>query len=252
MWWGAASPSVPSVPVPLQQEGPRPVAVTAHEPVPAVDRSWNFNRPDSSGGLRVVEGAWKWVPTPGTEGAGCMETLSALTKIEIEMRSLRLPVEIRVRLNPLPESAKKGVFDAGIAGVVEEPGVDVRLPSVHYIVSNSNVWFDACAFISEKAMDQWLNHKRVHLILGKVRPDLDTFQVRLSGRLRLDDLRVREIAAAEVPDLAPYFQALEKIDPTQRVEIQPAPGLQDVRFNFRPPAVPINPDGPPRTGTLPR
>jgi hypothetical protein len=117
--------------------------------------------------------------------------------------------------------------------VFDRIGEQVVIPPRHW----SSTWR---IYVTEKTMDVWYEGKRRMLLVGERRPGAKLlFEFR--GGHTFDNLAVRRIPAAEIPDTSEYVNAVETIPPEKRVGVVDFPKLksvapdQPVRIEFYPP-----------------
>ena len=103
IWWKqqrASAPAAAAQVVPAQ-----PGAQAAPAPIPEPPRtswSWDFNGPDPTAGIRVIQGSWKHRPAGGSGGSACMEITSDPFMAELEIGVDCTPLHMSMQAQCLP------------------------------------------------------------------------------------------------------------------------------------------------------
>lgn len=217
-WW-SLRPSDPRGATPadasaLSPHGTKDSAIPSMAPPPhtPLPRVWDFNGPEIATDLKIVNRGWRWIEAGSHDGSGCMETTEETVLVELDLPDLNLPVEFTLRMLPRPSPSY--IYHATVGFERCERGAifhDVGKP----FVLNRDQWLKRRIFITKNYMESWSNGTRTNLMAydkpaGRV-------ILYLRGRMRIDDLTVREIAPNELPEVSEYLAALERIPVPQRV-----------------------------------
>lgn len=186
---------------------------------------WDFNVAEPYPEFQTVAGKVLWLNAGGPDGSGSIETTEDLTAIYFELpKDAVLPLEIAFRATAL-EPPKKDVVAAAV-GFTEFGAWSAafrNLPMAE-LPHGEAAWCSFRTVLTERFSDGWVEGKRYGLYAydkaraGKV-------GLVLKGRMRLDDLSVRNLAPEDVPDVSAYAAAIDRIPPEKRTGTVPAPEL---------------------------
>jgi RNA polymerase sigma-70 factor (ECF subfamily) len=193
--------------------------------------SWDFDHgPPPASELVVIDSSWHHAPRGGRDGSGCMETDGDLCNIVFPLAKLSGPSKLSALLCPLgPASEAHG---AGIGWV---DGTD-HLGGYHYNLQNvgapSAFAFDPddakrrlapiYEYLGEDSIDTWNANGRDSVSFNERR---GTPCLSIQGRWRVDDLRLEEIDAKELPDVSAFRRAVYSVPRERRQGVTVLPGL---------------------------
>jgi RNA polymerase sigma-70 factor (ECF subfamily) len=203
-------------------------------------KTWTFNA-DAPKEFTAQKGRWSFLPNAGPDGSGCMLTDDFVAVVDLDeaTSNLRLPLRIRWRYcyrNPERFNAKDFAKDRAswASGVLWSQWQSAA--DFHNIGKTENIgvnaWRDREAYVTERFVLTGPGYKQLTLIERKE-------QARLALFFRLphciDDLTVEEIRPEELPDVAAYLDAFDRIPPEKRTGEVVLPELQSSN-----PSKPVN------------
>lgn len=235
-------PAPPAVPAsPSASESPAPTGAGKPLPVSTVGvlRRWTFDNPEDTDGLTVIVGAWHYA-TDG-KGDGYMVSDTKNVQVRIDLPVTELPVEVSFDANTeVKPSASKLVYLAvawdrsnGIAffhnaGTPSQKGDLVR------------------ALVAKRTVDLYLGPNRSKMLATeRTGPEARLVLVLEGDSTAIDNLQLRRIAPADVPDASLFLNALDALPLEARTKIgqefelpglpSPQPGKK-ITVSFFPPS----------------
>jgi RNA polymerase sigma factor (sigma-70 family) len=174
---------------------------------------WRFDRPDAD--LTVVSGRWHHRADGGMDDGGCMETDTDLVRIRLPIASLRLPLRMDVRLGSIAPSDDIQVTMGWDSTRAQYQFGNVGVPKTTIPSDPRNPTFQQVfQFSTADTLDCWSSYGRsaLNVIEG---PNEDA-ELLVKGRVRLDDLVIREIDQSEVPDVDAFRKAVFAVPERER------------------------------------
>lgn len=218
-FWANAQPPSAAPPVQTGATAQVPSAVGAYL------KYWDFNVTKPYPEFTVGVGKLMWLDRGGPDGSGSIESDAEVTAIFFELpKDAALPLEITFRATAM-DPPKKDVVAAAVGytefGAWSAAFLNLPMPELPH---GEQAWCSFRTVLSERFSDGWVDGKRYGLFAydnaraGKV-------GLVLKGRMRLDDLCIRNLAFNDVPDASPFAAAIDRIPPEQRTGEVPAPEL---------------------------
>jgi RNA polymerase sigma-70 factor (ECF subfamily) len=240
LWWGAsvallallgawpawvalrqprAAPAVPAVPAVAAVPGVPAIPTVALSPPPAAARksyTWNFDHGEPSD-LTVIQGSWHHLDHGGIGGSGCMEIDGDLCHVRIDLPVLEGPLKATLMEEPLlPVTMDYQATLMWSNATYQYMLENVNPPPEHIILRPGKEFgfLPITEFIDDDSV-QVLN--RVPTITEFVhRLDDAPLVIQIGGHQRLDDLRIEQVDASEVPDLSALRHAAYSVPLAQR------------------------------------
>ena len=214
----ASGQEAPAVAPPLAPPAMVPplTALPPPAPPPPLSRSWDFNSAAQAEDFTVTRGAWRYIPDGGQERSGCMESETDAFFAEIKFPLRKLPVLVTFLSRPLIPIPKNGPF-LGVGWAAVRTGAQLRNIGAPPLTTGTQ-WFRMRNFVGDGFIDYWCENQRTSLGLYTLEPETPNYLLLVArGKQRIDSFSIREIEAAELPDVSKFLAAVEKIEPSKRV-----------------------------------
>jgi hypothetical protein len=230
LWWNVQS---------RRKEAPRAPAVVA-EPG-TVDFHCDFNSPGLPEELKVLSGRWHHLPKGGPDGSGCIQSDDDLFYLLADIPIDRLPVLVSYRTTfVLPKPAIGGWMSnawwSEYRSAAEYNGLSKTYEStVAKGTDHSSRWVTRREYVTDRFVYRWHDWGHCELTIYDRAPG-SRLMVSWKGRHRIDDLTIRSIDPASVPDASRFLAAYDAI---------PADGRKGIRIMPQ-----FKPGRPPRPVTL--
>jgi RNA polymerase sigma-70 factor, ECF subfamily len=196
-------------------------ADTGHEKV------FTFDVAGQGDQLPRLEGSWQWRPDGGVEDSGCMETGPGLLRVNLQMNEIRFPAVVSFKFQLL--DTEYGEMGADYASYNEFQWVGHFLYLESYVRSAVSLspprWVELKIYFTDAFRYVEYDGKMCNLCVYDRRGRAN-IQLYTLGRRLIDDVRIAEIPADELPKVRQYLDALERIPEPERRGILPLPHLK--------------------------
>ncbi len=201
----------------------------------------DFNDLSFTNAFTVILGGVRHVPDGGPDGSGCLETTEEDTVLEF-LFPVSSPVVLEFRMAAIPPESHG---DYSVFCMWNRYESFARFDGIgkRYTFPLRNEgrgpWRSSRQYATDRVLARWLDDKFGGLFVVEPSPDA-RLRLKFRGRHRVDDMTLRSAAPDDLPDLAVYLDALEKIPSDRRTgvvplpDLAPAPPHDKVSVTFRP------------------
>jgi len=219
----------PSAPVAVRTPAVDPpvVADVASSPPAVLSRSWNFNTHEQASDFKVVTGAWHFVADGGLDGSGCMETESESFLAEMDVKPESLPLAVTVKYRTASDR-DAGSYGAGVQWIpIQAVGKFNNVGTRNLFRLPVAPWVTCTCYVTDRAIDIWNNGHRFQLWRTWYPQDAK-LAISVTGKCRIDELRVERVKLTNMPDAAPFANAVDRLSPEKRMGAVDMPDLPSV------------------------
>jgi RNA polymerase sigma factor (sigma-70 family) len=179
-----------------------------------VVQSFTFDRADEQNGLSVLIGSWTWLQDTGFERPGCMETDGDLFLLELPVDRRDLPLQVSFRTNI------KGPTNGHSFGVhFKESSWRANFQHVGpvvYVDLDDTHWIENKTFVTDQYIYNSADGKITIFYFHQAASPNEKIYLKITNRIRVDNLEIRRISADQLPNVDHFIQALDRIPESGR------------------------------------
>jgi RNA polymerase sigma factor (sigma-70 family) len=200
-------------------------------------QSFTFDRADEQQAFSVLTGSWTWLQDMGYERPGCMETDGGLFLLELPVDRRDLPLQVTFRTNI------QGTTNGHSCGVHFNESswraIFHNVGTVVYVDPDGNQWSEHKFYVTEQYVYFSADGKLTNYFFHQVDSETEKIHLKITNRIRVDNLEIRRISADKLPNVDRFVGALNRIAETDRhgtvvvPELTSAEPGKDVTIEFQ-------------------